>query len=71
MIFHYYFLRNLKPGSERGAAPDALIATHQTDGVVDNERPLCAVPERAVYTGPVGGEHDQTNWVAENFTCQR
>ena len=56
---------------ERGAAPDALIATHQTDGVVDNERPLCAVPERAVYTGPVGGENDQTNWVAENFTCQR
>jgi len=55
---------------ERGAAPDALIATHATDGVVDNERPICAYPERAVYTGPDGGADDPANWVAGNFTCR-
>ena len=55
---------------ERGAAPDAVIATHATDGVVDNERPICAYPERAVYTGPAGGADDPANWMAENFTCR-
>ena len=55
---------------ERGTAPDALIATHATDGVVDNERPICAFPERAVYTGPEGGADDPANWIAENFTCR-
>lgn len=55
---------------ERGEAPDALIATHQTNGVVDNERPICAVPQRAVYTGPAGGADEPANWVAENFTCR-
>ena len=55
---------------ERGVAPDALVATHATGGVVDNERPICAFPERAVYTGPAGGADDPANWVAENFTCR-
>ena len=55
---------------ERGTAPDALIATHQTNGQVDNERPICAVPQRAVYTGPAGGADDPANWVQENFTCR-
>ncbi len=50
--------------------PDALIATHLTDGVVDNERLVCAVPQRAVYTGPAGGADDPVNWVQGNFTCQ-
>ncbi|MCY3844201.1 MAG: tannase/feruloyl esterase family alpha/beta hydrolase [Acidobacteria bacterium] len=63
-------LRPLVDWVERGAAPDALIATHATDGVVDNERPICAYPERAVYTGPAGGADDPANWVAENFTCR-
>ncbi len=40
---------------ENGIAPDFLIATHSTDGVVDNERPLCPYPEQAVYSGPFGG----------------
>ena len=55
---------------EHGTAPDAIIATHQTDGEVDNERPLCAYPEHAVYTGPAGGKNDPTNWVAGNFACE-
>ncbi len=63
-------LRPLVDWVERGTAPDALMATHATDGVVDNERPICAFPERAVYTGPAGGADDPANWVAENFTCR-
>ena len=55
---------------ERGEAPDALIATHATDGTVDNERPLCPYPARAVYTGPDGGADDPANWTAANFTCR-
>ncbi len=55
---------------ENGNAPDFLVATHSTDGVVDNERRICAYPEQAVYTGPVGGENDPSNWVESNFTCQ-
>ncbi len=55
---------------ENGNPPNFLIATHSTDGVVDNERPLCPYPEQAVYSGPSGGENDPANWVASNFTCQ-
>ena len=57
-------LRPLVDWVEHGVAPDALIATHASDGVVDNERPICAYPERAVYTGPAGGADDPVNWVA-------
>ena len=63
-------LRPLVDWVERGVAPDALIATHQTNGQVDNERPVCAVPQRAVYTGPAGGADDPVNWVQENFACR-
>jgi feruloyl esterase len=52
---------------ERGVAPDALIATHSTAGVVDNERPIFPYPDQAVYTGPAGGQSDPVNWIAENF----
>ena len=55
---------------EQDVAPDALIATHLTDGVVDNERPICAFPEQAVYTGPIGGADQQENWTADNFSCR-
>ena len=37
---------------ERGEAPDSVIAVNRTDGVVDNERPVCAHPAQAVYDGP-------------------
>ncbi len=55
---------------EQGVAPDALVATHQTDGMVDNERLVCAVPQRSVYVGPSDGADDPMNWVQENFVCR-
>ena len=55
---------------ENGNAPDFVIATHSTDGVVDNQRPICVYPRQAAYTGPAGGENDPLNWVASNFTCR-
>ena len=55
---------------ENGQAPEYLVATHSTDGAVDNERPICPYPQRAVYSGPAGGENDQHNWVRQNFTCR-
>ncbi len=55
---------------ENANAPDFVVATHSTDGVVDNERPICAYPQRAIYTGPAGGKNDPINWVESNFTCQ-
>jgi hypothetical protein len=55
---------------EKGNRPDYIVATHSTAQGVDNQRKVCAYPERAVYTGPAGGENDPTNWVEENFTCR-
>jgi feruloyl esterase len=55
---------------EKGEPPDHLVATHATGGTVDNERKVCAYPQRAVYTGPAGGGNDRANWVAANFTCR-
>lgn len=55
---------------ENGIAPDSVIATHSSNGQVDNERPLCPYPQRARYTGPAGAENNPSNWVADNFTCQ-
>ena len=53
---------------------DALVVPQPTvqyyRDVVDNERPTCAFPERAVYTSPAGGADDPANWVAGNFTCR-
>ena len=63
-------LKPLVDWVENGNAPGFVVATHSTDGVVDNERRVCAYPELAVYTGPVGGENDPANWVESNFTCQ-
>ncbi|HSH75099.1 MAG TPA: tannase/feruloyl esterase family alpha/beta hydrolase, partial [Longimicrobiales bacterium] len=53
---------------ERGEAPDAVVAQHRTDGLVDNERPIFAFPDRAVYSGPAGGQDDPRNWVPANFS---
>ena len=55
---------------ERGRAPDFMVATHRTNGRVDNERPLCPYPQRAVYAGPTGGQNNPANWVARNFVCR-
>jgi feruloyl esterase len=55
---------------ELGKAPDRIVATHSTNGKVDNERPLCPYPEKAVYIGPSGGQNLGANWVASNFACR-
>ena len=49
---------------EQGEAPDRIVASRQTDGVVDRTRPLCPYPQVAVYTG--SGSTDE----AENFVCE-
>jgi len=54
---------------ENGIAPDSIVATNSSGSTV-NERPLCAVPQRAVYTGPAGGADNPANWSAENFRCE-
>ena len=48
---------------ERGIAPEEIIATRSTNGVVDRTRPLCAYPQVARYIG--SGSTD----AAENFLC--
>jgi Tannase and feruloyl esterase len=47
---------------ERGTAPDAVLATHSTNGVVDRSRPLCPNPQVAVYRG-TGSTDDATNFM--------
>lgn len=55
---------------EKGVAPDRIIAVHRTNGVVDDQRKTCAYPQRAVYVGPAGGEHNRANWREQNFACR-
>ncbi|MBI2820691.1 MAG: tannase/feruloyl esterase family alpha/beta hydrolase [Acidobacteria bacterium] len=62
---------------EKGKAPDYIVAVHRSDqrgeaggGPVDNERKVCPYPQRAVYTGPAGGQNNPANWVHTNFTCR-
>ncbi len=49
---------------EKGKAPDAILATHSTDGKVDMSRPLCPYPQVATWKG-TGSTSD-----AANFSCQ-
>jgi feruloyl esterase len=49
---------------ERGAAPDQVLATRATNGIVDRIRPLCKFPATAVYSGR-GDTND-----AANFICR-
>jgi feruloyl esterase len=49
---------------ERGIAPENIVATHSTNGVVDWLRPLCPYPKVAVYKGK-GDTND-----AGNFVCR-
>ncbi len=49
---------------ERGQAPNQILASHATDGVVDRTRPLCPYPQTAVYKG--SGSIDE----AANFECR-
>jgi feruloyl esterase len=47
---------------EQGVAPDSIIASHSTGGVVDRTRPLCPYPKVAIYTG-AGSINDAANFV--------
>lgn len=47
---------------ERGIAPEEIVATHSTNGVIDRLRPLCAYPKVAVYKGK-GDTNDAVNFV--------
>jgi feruloyl esterase len=55
---------------ESGVAPDSIVGEHRTNGIVDNRRPVCAYPRRAVYTGPTGGQNNPVNWIETNFACK-
>jgi feruloyl esterase len=48
---------------EHGSAPDAIVASHSTNGTVDRTRPLCPYPQIAKYKGT--GSIDE----AANFVC--
>jgi feruloyl esterase len=49
---------------EDGAAPDQIVASRTSSGVVDRTRPLCPYPQVAVYKG-TGNTDD-----AANFACR-
>ena len=49
---------------ERGKAPDQILASRSSAGVVDRTRPLCPYPQVATYKG-TGSTDD-----AANFTCR-
>jgi feruloyl esterase len=49
---------------EHGKAPDQIMASHATNGVVDRTRPLCPYPQIAVHKG--NGSIDD----AANFECR-
>ena len=57
-------LAALEQWVEHGRAPDQIIASHATKGVVDRTRPLCPYPQVAAYKGT--GSIDE----AANFTCK-
>jgi hypothetical protein len=46
------------------------VAEHRTNGIVDNQRRVCAYPQRAVYVGPAGAQNDPANWIERNFACR-
>jgi feruloyl esterase len=50
---------------EQRVAPDRIVATHRTNGVVDRTRPLCPYPLVVRYDG--SGSIDD----AASFSCRR
>jgi feruloyl esterase len=54
-------LSALEKWVEKGAAPDAIVASHSTNNVVDRTMPLCRFPEQARYKGS-GDVTDSANW---------
>jgi feruloyl esterase len=55
-------LSALEQWVEQGHAPDRILATHATRGVVDRRRPLCPYPQLAVYSGS-GNPDEDTSFV--------
>jgi feruloyl esterase len=49
---------------EQGTAPDRMLASHASNGIVDRTRPLCPYPQVATYKG--AGSIDE----AVNFACK-
>lgn len=62
---NFDMLTPLENWVEGGIAPDRIIASHRTGGVVDRTRPLCPYPQEARYIG--SGSIDD----AANFVCRR
>jgi feruloyl esterase len=54
-------LSALETWVEKGVAPDAILATHSTNSVIDRTMPLCKFPEEAHYKGS-GDVTDSSNW---------
>jgi feruloyl esterase len=50
---------------ERGTVPDALVATHSAQGVIDRSRPICPFPATAVHAG-AGNANDTARFVCRD-----
>jgi feruloyl esterase len=48
--------------ADKGIAPDKVIASHTSNGVVDRTRPLCPFPQEAQWKG-AGSTDDALNFV--------
>ena len=47
--------------AENGVAPDSILSTNSSGGVVTRSRPLCPWPQTAIYSGS-GSPNDAANW---------
>ena len=56
-------LTALEQWVEQNRAPEQIVASHATNGLIDRTRPLCAYPQEAKYRG--SGSTDD----AANFVC--
>lgn len=55
---------------EKGQAPDYLVASRLSSGRIENQRRICAYPQKAVFAGPAGSANDPAQWVERNFVCK-
>ncbi len=60
---NFDMIEPLDQWAEKGVAPDKVIASHATNGIVDRTRPLCPYPQEAEWKG--SGSTDD----AANFVC--
>jgi len=54
-------LSALEKWVEKGVAPDTIVASHSTNGMIDRTMPLCKFPEQARYKGS-GAVTGAANW---------